>query len=127
MRIILIAAAAAVCLAAQSEPQSRPQTNSSYIDADGTAHIARVVPVPATISPEAQKSLSRRISDAPRNETLEQRRTGTDKWQNGAGAQFEKLYPVNVREDSIAGVPVRIITPLAGEKPGRVLINVHGG
>ena len=61
------------------------QTDSSKIGPDGTAYVTRVVPVPSTISPEAQKVLARVVSDAAVSQTLEQRRTGTDKWQAGAG------------------------------------------
>jgi acetyl esterase/lipase len=85
--------------------------------------------VPSTISPEAQKVLARVVSDAAVSQTLEQRRTGTDKWQAGAGEASKKLYPANVTTDTIAGVPVRTITPLniTPEKRDRVLINLHGG
>ncbi len=122
--------AAGVVLATCGKPQATiPQTDSSYIDADGTAHVTRVVPVPKSISPEAQKVLARRMSDAPPKETLEERRSHTDRWQNGAGAEFEKLYPVDVKEEKIAGVPVRVITPTAipEDTRDRLLINVHGG
>ena len=103
--------------------------DSSRIGADGTAYITRVVPVPQTVSPEAQKMLARVVSDAFVPQTLEQRRTGTDKWQAGAGEVSKKLYPVKVATDTIAGVPVRVVTPLeiAPEKGNRVLINLHGG
>ncbi len=123
--LLALTAAATAVLAAQNIPQS----DSSYIDANGTAHVTRVVPVPKTVSPEAQKSLARQVSDAPRHETIEQRRQGTDKWQKAAGEAFRKLYPVKVEEQSIAGVPVRIISPLAipPDRTNRVLINVHGG
>ena len=104
-----------------------PNTDTSYIDGDGTAHITRVIPVPLDLSPEAKKSLSRPASDASHPETLEQRRSGTDAWQNRAGAFSKSLYPVNVAESTVAGVPVRVITPLAGMDPDRVLINLHGG
>jgi monoterpene epsilon-lactone hydrolase len=104
-----------------------PNTDTSYIDGDGTAHITRVIPVPLDLSPEAKKSLSRPASDASHPETLEQRRSGTDAWQNRAGAFSKSLYPVNVAESTVAGVPVRFITPLAGMDPDRVLINLHGG
>ena len=50
------------------------QTDSSKIAADGTAYVTRVVPVPGTISPEAQKMLARVVSDAAVPQTLEQRR-----------------------------------------------------
>jgi acetyl esterase/lipase len=82
-----------------------------------------------TVSPEAQKTLARRISDAPIAETLAERRRKTNAWQSRAGEQARALYPVNLAEDKIAGVPVRIITPLTipESKRDRVLINLHGG
>jgi acetyl esterase/lipase len=87
------------------------------------------VPVPKTISPEAQKVLARQVSGVAKPETLSERRAKTDKWQAGAGAKSRELYPANVKEDKIAGVPVRIITPptVPAEKQNCVLINVHGG
>ena len=114
---------------AQQAPADRKLTDSSAIAPDGTAYVTRVVPVPTTISPEAQKVLARVESDAAVPQTLEQRRTGTDKWQAGAGEASKKLYPVNVTADFIAGVPVRVVTPLTitPEKRGRVLLNLHGG
>ena len=114
---------------AQQVTRGGQQTDSSRIDPDGTAYVTRVVPVPTTISPEAQKVLARVVSDADVPQTLEQRRTGTDKWQAGAGEASKRLYPVNVAADTIAGVPVRVVTPLniPPEKRDRVLINLHGG
>ena len=105
------------------------QTDSSKIAPDGTAYVTRIVPVPTTVSPEAQKVLARVVSDAAVPETLEQRRTATDKWQAGAGDAAKKIYPVTIASDTIAGIPVRVITPLtvAPEKRDRVLINLHGG
>src|SRR5277367_4376509 len=110
-------------------PGDEKLTDSSKIGTDGTAYVTRVVPVPTTISPEAQKMLARVESDAAVPQTLEERRTGTDKWQAGVGEVFKKMYPVNVAADTIAGVTVRVITPLniAPEKRDRVLINLHGG
>lgn len=104
-----------------------PSADTSYIDANGTAHITRVIPVPQDLSPEAQKSLARSISDAEHPQSLADRRRGTDAWQARAGALSRSLYPVNVSESTIAGVPVRIITPLSGTDPDHVLINLHGG
>ena len=69
------------------------QTDSSTIAPDGTAYVTRVVPVPTTVSPEAQKLLARVVSDAAKPATLQERRTGTDKWQTGAGEAFKKIYP----------------------------------
>jgi acetyl esterase/lipase len=85
--------------------------------------------VPGTVSEEAQKSLAHRVSDAPSNETLAERRSHTDKWQAGAGDDSRKLYPVNVSVKTIAGIPTKIVTPLnmPANRRDRVLINVHGG
>ena len=106
---------------------AQQRTDSSTIAPDGTATVTRVVPVPKTVSAEAQAMLGRVASDANVPQTLEQRRTVTDKWQAGAGVVSKRLYPANVTEATIAGVPVRVVTPLSGEKRGRVLINLHGG
>jgi monoterpene epsilon-lactone hydrolase len=105
------------------------ERDACTIAPDGTAYVTRVVPVPKTVSPEAQRSLARVISDAAVPQTLAERRAGTDTWQAGAGQRFRQLYPVNLAEDRIAGVPVRVVTPLtiSPEKRNRVLINLHGG
>jgi monoterpene epsilon-lactone hydrolase len=118
-----------VCKISAQTSGDFPQTDSSKIRPDGTAYVTRVVAVPTTISPEAQKVLARVVSDAAVPQTLEERRNGTDKWQAGAGEASNKLYPTNVTTETIAGVPVRVITPLSivPEKRDRVLINLHGG
>jgi epsilon-lactone hydrolase len=109
-------------------PCAPPQSDSSFISPDGTAHVTRVVPVPATISPEAQKFLARVMPDVPDTKTLEQRRAAIDAWQKRAGDESLAMYPVTVGADTIAGVPVRVVTPEgAEENRRRVLINVHGG
>ncbi|MGF7182903.1 alpha/beta hydrolase [Tunturiibacter psychrotolerans] len=107
--------------------QQPPQTNTSILDANGTAHVTRVVPVPTTISPEAQATL-RRPAGAE-NQTLAERRTSTDAWQTHAGEVSLKAYPVKIESLTIAGVPVRNVIPLdeTPQHPDRVLINVHGG
>ena len=116
-------------LAAQTQSCVNPQTDTSHIDSDGTAHVTRVVPVPTTISPEAEKFLARPIPDTATNETIAERRSKTDRWQAGAGAEFRKLYSVRIEELTIASVPVRAISPpeIPAEKRERVLINLHGG
>ncbi len=103
--------------------------NSSVIGPDGTAHVTRVVPVPTTISPEAQRVLARPYPDDPTPESLAKRRSGTDTWQARAGNEFKAIYPVDVKDATVAGVPVRMITPLdiPADHADRVLINLHGG
>jgi len=121
--------AAPVAISAQTTAAAAPTKDSSYIDPQGTAHVTRIVPIPKTISPQAQQFLARPMSDAKPNVSLAQRRKGTDIWQARAGKEFEQVYPVNVSHSTITGVPVLIVTPLhvPVEKQDRVLINIHGG
>ncbi len=106
-----------------------PEVNSSYIDSSGTAHVTRVVPVPETVSPEAQRVLARPYPDVASTDTLAEQRAKTDAWQSGAGKTALTLYPANVASSTIAGVPVRVVTPLSMPEghARRVLVNVHGG
>src|SRR5579863_10048366 len=114
-------------LAAQSNPTA-PKDSATF-DPDGTAHIVRVVPMPLTISPEAQKWLASLNEKKSGPETLAERRARTDIWRAQDSAEARKIYPVNVEETSIAGVRTDIITPLATSEGNRsrVLINLHGG
>jgi epsilon-lactone hydrolase len=119
--------ALALFLAAQSTPAVQP--DSASFDLDGTAHITRIVPMPSTISPEAQKWLASLPQEKSGAETLAERRVRTDAWRVKDSAEARKVYPVNVEEKTIAGVRTDIITPLATPEANRnsVLINLHGG
>jgi len=105
-----------------------PQTDTCTVDPDGTTHVTRVVPVPQTISPEAQKFISRPGPSGP-EPTLADRRANTDKFRIGRAEEARKLYPVDVKEQTIGGVRCDVIKPLdiPAAKRDRVLINVHGG
>ena len=105
-----------------------PQSDTCTVDPDGTAHVTRVVPVPQTISPEAQKFISRPVPSGPAP-TLAERRTATDKFRIGRAEEARKLYPVDVKEETMGGVRCDVIKPLnpPASKRDRVLINVHGG
>jgi len=112
-----------------AQTTSGAQKDSATFDSDGTAHITRVVPMPATISPEAQTWLESLTHSTPGPETLAERRARTDAWRAQDSAEARKLYPVNVEEATTAGVRTDIITPLnmPAENKTRVLINLHGG
>ena len=123
---LVVAIALVPTLIAQATP-TVPQDSATF-DPDGTAHITRVIPMPATISPEARKwlqSLSQqKVGPA---ETLAERRTNTDAWRKMDSAEARKLYPVNVEETTLAGVRTDIITPPSDPGTKRALINLHGG
>ena len=129
-RIFLIPALALIStIAIAQDNHTAPQTNSSFIDASGTAHVTRVVPVPKTVSPEAQRWLSEQIPDTDAPVTDEQNKARAEAWQKQLAIDMQGMYPTKVTEEKIAGVPVRIITPPAipAAKQDRVLINIHGG
>jgi monoterpene epsilon-lactone hydrolase len=111
---------------AQSAPAN---PDSATFDPDGTAHITRVVPMPTTVSPEAQKWLKDIEQDSPHDATLAARRARTERWQQSQSAEAKRLFPVNVEPQTIAGVKIDIIAPLItpAHNLKRVLINLHGG
>jgi monoterpene epsilon-lactone hydrolase len=110
-------------------PTSAWMQDSASFDADATAHFTRVIPMPTTVSPEAQKWLASLPYKQPGPESLAARRARTDVWRKQDSAEARKLYPVNIEESAIAGVRTDIITPLTTPEAhrNRVLVNLHGG
>jgi acetyl esterase/lipase len=106
-----------------------PNRDTSYIDAQGTAHVTRVVPLPATISPQAQQALARAVPDQGPPEPLAERRARTDEYTAAAAKAWRAICPVEIVDQKIAGVPVRIVTPdgLPEANKDKVLLNLHGG
>jgi epsilon-lactone hydrolase len=126
---LLVSAVLAAQQPAPTTAAQAPNSDTSYIDAQGTAHITRVAPVPQTISPEAQRMLARAIPDQAPPETLAERRARTDASTEAARITWTKICPHQVTEDKIAGVPVRIVTPdeIPASNRDKVFINIHGG
>ena len=132
---LLLAATSTVALA--QAPATRPSTtaaqapntDTSYIDAQGNAHITRVIPVPQALSRQSRYWLSQPVPDGGPEESLSDRRAHTDAWALTARDEWFKLYPGTLTEDKIAGVPVRIVVPanLDPARKDQVLLNVHGG
>jgi epsilon-lactone hydrolase len=122
-------AAFLLALSASAQTGAAPDPDSATFDPDGTAHITRVVPMPTTVSPEAEQWLKEIEHEGPQSKDLAEIRKGTDEWRKRDSAEALRLYPVKVESKNIAGVQTDIITPLeapdANEK--RVLINLHGG
>lgn len=115
-------------LFAQNPAQKNSSPDTCTIAADGTERVTRVVPVPGTISPEAQKFITYHAATTP-PPPLSEQRAATDRFRIGRAAEARKLFPVNVEAKTIGGVRCDIITPLSipPANRARVLINVHGG
>jgi acetyl esterase/lipase len=129
--IFLIASAT---LLAQQQPApttaaTAPNSDTSYIDAEGTAHVTRVVPLPETISPEARASLARQVPDQVPPIPLAERRAGTDAYTARERVEWTKICPNQIAESTMAGVPVRVVTPEGMPEANKdmVLENLHGG
>jgi acetyl esterase/lipase len=100
-----------------------PEKNTTYIDAHGTAHIQRVIPVPPTVSPEAQKFIARPVED------ILHQPSALNVWEDRAKEWPHTIFPVHMAKPTVAGVPTRVVTPLEipEQNRDRVLINLHGG
>lgn len=131
---LMVLLASAALAAQQPAPQpttaaEAPDRDTSYIDAKGTAHVTRVVPVPQTISTQAQLVLGRAMPDQGPPLTLAERRSAMDTYTARARVAWTRLCPNQLVEDKIAGVPVRIVIPDGMPQANRdkVLLNLHGG
>ena len=121
-------AASAPSLAATTAATAVPR-NSSYVELDGTVHVGRIVPVPQSLSPQAQEILRKPDTDANIDVPLDKRRSMLDAYTAGAAKEWQKICPVSVSTDTVAGVPVRRIMPqfVPATNAGKVLLNLHGG
>jgi acetyl esterase/lipase len=106
-----------------------PNQDTSYIDPQGTAHVTRVVPLPASLSPQAQMALGRPAPDQGPEVPLAMRRQFLDAYTAGARQAWSAICPNQIVEDKMAGVPVRIVTPEGVPEANRdkVLLDLHGG
>lgn len=115
---------------AQGAGEPPAPANSAFIDDQGRTHVTRVVPVPATVSPEAQEKLAKPpLSILSSGASLAEQRAKIDARQAQAAAACLAIYPATITEAKMAGVPVRVVTPREPDasKRDRVLLNLHGG
>ena len=129
---VLSAQQPAAAPADQPKPTSAaeaPNRDTSYIDAQGTAHVTRVVPVPKDLSIQSQYFLSHAIPDQGPPSSLADRRKGTDDYTARARVEWTQVCPNHLVDDKIAGVPVHIVTPdgMPDANKDKVLLNLHGG
>ena len=130
--LLLIAAAALTAQQPAPQPTTAaqaPMSDTSYIDADGVAHVTRLVPVPQGLSRQSQYFVGRAEPDQGPPQSLEERRKGTDAYTAQARVDWTRICPNTIVEDKMAGVSVRIVTPegLPDANKDKVLLNLHGG
>ena len=134
--ILLLIAATALAAQQSAPPVPKPTTaaeapnrDTSYIDAQGTAHITRVVPIPEDLSPQARKSLARPEPDQGPPQPLAERRRMTDAYTARARVEWTKICPNTIKEETMAGVPVHVVVPanMTDANKDKVLLNLHGG
>ena len=127
--LLLASAALAAQQPAPTTEAQAPKTDTSYIDADGTAHVTRIVPVPESLSIQSQHFLRRAEPDQGPPESLAARRKGTDAYTARAREEWTQVCPNQLVDDKIAGVPVHIVTPegMPDSNKDKVLLNLHGG
>jgi acetyl esterase/lipase len=105
------------------------------VDARGNATIPSfTVPFSAYASPEAHRMFQRILDQGrhapPLNGPIAASRAYYGKLNGDRAKLMERLYPVTIRAQTIAGVPVQVVTPkqgIAAKQKNRVLINLHGG
>lgn len=131
-RGVTLAAVAQLALAAWGA-QAQDGPPRPKFAPDGTVSVpAFELPPSSLISPQSAAMLRMRakMPDVVRamNPDIKVARQQLEQFMAPQVIATRKRYPVNIAEQQIAGVPVRVITP--ADKPAdpqRVLINLHGG
>ena len=126
---LLLPAAAVRGDAQGTSTRKASNPDSATFDPDGTVHLKRVVPIPATVSPQAQQWLKEIEGGPNQAKNLSEQRTRTDTWRKRDSDVARERFPVKLAETSLAGVRVHIIEPMQLPESTRdkVLINLHGG
>ena len=124
--LLLCGGLAATAAAQDGRPGVRP---------DGTVTApAASVPYSTFASPQARaffpKMLAAGSKAPPLGAPIAESRAFYDRMNSDRAQRMEKIYPVQTRRDTIAGVGVDVVLPAQGVAPEnrhRVLLNLHGG
>ena len=111
------------------------QSTNPGVTPDGSVTSPAVtVPYSTFASPEARaffpKMLAAGSKAPPITAPIEQSRSFYDRMNSDRAARMQKLYPVKIHSETIAGVSTDVVLPAQGIAPenrDRVLINLHGG
>jgi acetyl esterase/lipase len=129
MRVIL----AGVILAAAAGAAAQEKTAGRVFDTDGTVHVpAFDLPPSELSSPQARAAQAARAKfrgGLPRLDLpIATIRSGLEAQLAPQVERMKQIYPVDIVEQTIAGVPTHVVTPHdKAVDPRHVLINLHGG
>lgn len=130
--ISILVAFVAGYLASRASNPDLPYATPKYA-LDGSVSVpAFKLPTSGYMSEEAINMLKLRAvapgATPDASQDINETRATLDKMLSMFVTTMTEKYPVNIEETSIAGIPVRIFTPLEKDyDPDRVLINLHGG
>ncbi len=132
--ISMLVALASVSVLIQSAPSAVAQNQAPQpkvvIEADGTVQEpARAVPLSTFLSPEAKAYMIEHLKDMQLPQLLKQV-DGLPGFMKQYLDRDSELFPLDRKDEKIAGVHVYVYTPKSGiaeKNKARVLINLHGG
>ncbi|MFK2901758.1 alpha/beta hydrolase fold domain-containing protein [Dyella jejuensis] len=116
-------------------PSACAQASAPAFHADGSVTSPAItIPYSAYASPQARaffpKMLAAGSKAPPITAPIAQSRAFYDRMNSDRAARMEKMYPVNIHSETIAGVGTDVVLPAQGvstENRNRVLVNLHGG
>ena len=139
LAVALVTAVWTVALSAgyaQQATQSKAQADRKIsVDKDGTIHLpAFAVPLSSYMSEKARRTFVDQAFHTPNIDftgPISKSREEVDKkFYQPRLERAKAIYPVNIKEEKIAGVRTDVISPRGGvpaPNRDRVLINLHGG
>jgi acetyl esterase/lipase len=81
-----------------------------------------------TLSPAGQAAMEAQAKSPQPPADTAGRRAMLDRGQQEGGARQQRTYPVDIKAQTLAGVPVRIISPKApAAHTNAIFLNLHGG
>ena len=126
--------AASISMIAIAQTNDEKPTRPTF-NPDGSVNVPAFVMPPSEYLSEEAVSFMKLRSKMPAGETgarsggtIEELRANTARALSSRVSATKQRYPVNIEDQKIAGVPIKVITPKHGKvEDGRLLINVHGG
>src|SRR5581483_8363961 len=98
------------------------------LNPDGSAQLSgRVVPVPKTISREAQESIRAAAQRPALDGPLWDHRAQLDAQMHLLNDVAQSLFPTEITETTVADVRCHLVRPAGGSQGGRAFINLHAG